>query len=131
MLRQLLVLIAAALTLVSSAAADEWTFVWVSSGKNTYRLTNGKAEVSIANGTLEAQTIDEEGVKYALRGTIKKGKVTALFTILESDYFNNSPFSGTYVRKQWSGFADSKGRESISLSNGWNFIGLVREIRQP
>jgi len=83
--RRLLVLIAAALALVNSAAADEWAFVWVSSGKNTYRLTNGKAEVSIANGTLEAQMIDEEGVKYALRSTIKKGEVTALFTILESD----------------------------------------------
>ena len=86
--------------------------------------------MSLVNGKLEAQMTDEEGVKYTLRGAIKKGKVTAAFTILESDHFNNSPFSGTYVRKRWSGFGDSKGRESISLSDGWNFIGLVRENRQ-
>ena len=130
-MRRLVLLIAATLALVNSAAADEWTFVWVSSGINEYSVANGKAKVSRANGMLEAQMIDEEGVKYTLRGTIRKGKVTAAFTILESDYFSNSPFSGTYVRKQWFGFADSKGRESISLSDGWNFIGLVREIRQP
>ena len=25
--------------------------------------------------------------------------------------------------------ADTKGRESISLTDGWNFIGLKREIK--
>ena len=133
MIRGLLLLIVAGVAFVAagSAVAEEWTFVWVTSGTNGYSIAKGKAQVSLAGGKLDAQMIDDEGVEYTIRGTITKSKVRASFTVVDSDYFKSAPFSGTYLRKQWSGFAESQGRESISLSDGWNFLGLVREIRKP
>ena len=127
--RALLLTLILLLAGIHSAHADEWVFVWIASGANDYTVSKGKAQVTLAGGKLEVRAVDREGIEYTLRGAIKKNAVTARFTVLESDYFKDSPFSGTYVRKLWSGFADSKGRESISLSDGWNFIGLVREIR--
>ena len=114
---------------IHRAYADDWAFVWVSSGPKNYAVSKGKAQVILTGTKLEVHAVDEEGIEYTLRGTVKKNAVIATFTILESDYFKNSPFSGTYVRKLWSGIADSKGRESISLSDGWNFVGFTHEIR--
>ena len=114
---------------IHQAQADEWVFVWIASGVNDYTVSKGKAQVTLAAGKLEVHAVDKEGIEYTLRGVVKKNTVNARLTVLESDQFKDSPFSGTYIRKLWSGFADSKGRESISLSDGWNFIGLAREIR--
>jgi len=53
-------------------------------------VAKGKAQVSTADGKLEAQMTDEQGTEYRIRGAIKRSKVTASFTVLESDYFKNS-----------------------------------------
>jgi len=114
---------------VAFAEQQEWAFVWVSSGPGTYYVEKGAAKVTIENGQIKAAMTSTEGVDYKIVGSIVGQRVNVKFTILNSDYFNNSPFSGSYTKKLWSGFADSKGREAISLTDGWNFIGLTRDIK--
>lgn len=111
------------------AASSDWVFVWVSSGSGKYHTSQGKALVRILSGKLTAEMIDESGIHYKLTGYIVKNTVTAKFTVVGSDYFIDSPFSGSYRTKRWSGFVDSKGRESMVLTDGWNFIGISREVR--
>ena len=111
------------------AEQQDWLFVWVSSGPSTYYVKQGTAKVIIENGQLKAQMTSTDGVEYKIVGSIAGQRVNAKFTVLDSDYFISSPFSGSYKKQLWSGFADTKGRESISLTDGWNFIGLKREIK--
>jgi len=111
------------------AEQQDWAFVWVTSGSGAYDVQQGTAKVTIENGQINAAMASTDGVEYKIVGSIKGQSVKVKFTVLNSDYFNNSPFSGSYIKKLWSGFADSKGRESISLTDGWNFIGLTREIK--
>jgi len=110
-------------------ASSDWVFVWVSSGSGEYHTSQGRALVTIQSGKLTAEMVDKSGIHYKLSGYVVKNKVTAKFTVVGSDYFVDSPFSGSYETKRWSGFADSKGRESIALTDGWNFIGMSREVR--
>ena len=125
--------LSAYILLVSSTVAfaeqQEWAFVWVSSGPGTYNVQKGTAKVTIDNGQIKAAMTSTDGVEYKIVGSIVGQSVKVKFTVLNSDYFNNSPFSGSYTKKLWSGFADSKGREAVSLTDGWNFIGLNRDIK--
>jgi len=113
------------------AKEKEWTFVWVASGGTKYRVSQGDATVSIIDNNLSVDMLDENGVKYKIKGTISSNKVNAKFSVIGSGYFIDSPFQGTYKIKHFEGFADLKGRESITLTDGWNFIGLSREIKKP
>ncbi|NWJ40618.1 MAG: hypothetical protein HXX12_06565 [Geothrix sp.] len=117
-----------ALCTLGFAGEKDWAFVWVSSNANTYNIKQGKAKVTIKNGRLSTTMISSDGVEYKVVGTISGKHVDAKFSIIDSDYFVNAPFSGSYEKKLWSGVADSKGRESITLSDGWNFIGLTHDI---
>lgn len=117
------------LALPVHADQTEWSFIWVASEGNKYSISEGKAKVVIKDGKLEAAMESTEGVEYKLSGVVAKSKINAKFTVVGSGYFIDSLFSGSYTIKRWSGFADSKGRESITLTDGWNFIGLSREIR--
>jgi len=112
-----------------AATDDGWSFVWVSSGIGGYDVVSGRGKVTMENGSLTAELQDERMVGYTLSGNISGHRVRAKFSVIGSGYFINSPFSGSYLKKRWSGMADSAGRESITLTDGWNFIGLSREIR--
>ena len=96
---------------------------------DTYYVKQGTAKVTIKKGRLEAQMTSADGVEYKIVGSISGQSVKAKFTILDTDYLNNSSFSGSYVKKLWPGFGNSRGRESITLTDGWNFIGLNRDIK--
>ena len=89
---------------------------------------NGKAKLTIVGGSLKAELKGEDGNEFKVIGLVAKNKVKAKFTIVGSDYFVDSPFSGTYTSKHWSGVQGSSGRESISLTDGWNFLGFSREL---
>jgi hypothetical protein len=116
------------LSTIGFAGEKEWAFVWVSSNANAYNIQQGKAKVTIKNGRLSAQLTSTDKVEFKVVGSISGNHVDAKFSIVGSDYFLNSPFTGLYAKKLWSGMTDSKGRESITLTDGWNFIGLTRDI---
>jgi len=103
--------------------------VWVSSGAGRYHTSQGKASVVIQDGKLTAEMTDDSGVQYHLTGYVSKNRVGAKSTAVGSDYFVNSPFSGSLETKRWTRIGDSKGRDSIALTDGWNFVGLSREIQ--
>jgi hypothetical protein len=111
------------------AAEQEWSFVRVSSSIDKYNVVQGTAKVTVYKGRFSALLTDTSGGEYRLAGTISKGKVVAKFTVVDSDYFIDSPMMGSLTRKHWSKPASSG--ESITLTDGWNFVGLTREIRNP
>lgn len=114
---------------ISCAASSDWVFVWVSSGSGGYYTSRGKASVGIQRGKLSAEMADESGVHYKLTGYVVKNRVSAKFTVVGSDYFIDSMFSGSFqTKKRWSKLVKLRGRESIALTDGWNFIGISREI---
>lgn len=116
-------------TCIQAQPANEgWSFVWLSSGPNQFEISKGSAIVNIKNGKIEATMVDSSKVEYRLTGSIKSHSIKAKLTILESDYFIGSPFSGTYSVKRWDGDPQSLGRESIILTDGWNVVAFTREI---
>jgi hypothetical protein len=112
----------------SSYAAEEWNFVWVTSSPTGFQTQSGKAVVSLNPPKISAELTNSIGLKYSLSGTVKGESFTGKFTVLNSDYFQNSPLAGTFVTKHWAGVAGSSGREVISASDGFNFLGLTREL---
>jgi hypothetical protein len=130
-IRQIALILLLLLSQATQVFAEEkqWSFIFVASGIDKYRVSEGKASVSIKNKKIEADLTDEKGVQYKIKGTIIDHKITAKFSVMGSDYFVDSPISGTFITKKWTEkLGDSVGRESISLNDGWNFIGLTREI---
>jgi hypothetical protein len=115
-------------TSIAQAGETGWTFIWVSSGSKGYQVVQGKAEVFVHKGKLKAKLVSEDGNEYKVIGLVNKKKVAAKFTVMGSDYFINSPFTGTYTSRRWARSEGSSGRESVSLSDGWNFIGLSHEL---
>jgi len=128
MVRTLKCLFVALIASVVWAGDQDWNFVWVSSGQNRYEVVRGKAKVTITGGKLNAELKGEDGNEFKVVGQVAKHKVNAKFTVVGSDYFVDSPFSGTFTSKHWSGIQGSSGRESISLNDGWNFLGFSREL---
>jgi len=124
----LLFLVLISSTLAQAGSAD-WAFVWVNSAQNKFYVVEGTAKISIANGHLSAELTDKEGVRhYRVVGTFSGKNLKATFTNLSSDFFENSPLVGTLEKAKSSGDPGSKGREMISLSDGWNFLGLTHEL---
>ena len=110
-------------------AGDQgWTFILVTSGPGRYNVVQGKATVTIKGGKLHAALKGEDDNEFEVVGQILKNKVKAKFTQDGSDYFIGSPFSGAHTATRWCGTKGSSGRESISLSDGWNYIGLSHEF---
>ena len=128
MVRILKCLLVALAASVAWAGDQDWNFVWVSSSQGQYEVVRGKAKVTMTGGKFHAELKGEDGNEFKVAGQVAKHKVNAKFTIVGSDYFVDSPFSGTYTSKRWGGIQGSSGRESISLTDGWNFLGFSREL---
>lgn len=116
-----------------SSAEDKtvWTWVLVSSLPNDWVTLKGSAHVLIDNGKITAELFDAEKtefLRYTLKGTINDEKVVIKIANKNSDYSLLSPYTGKYSKKTWDRFADSSGRETISATDGWNYLGLTREI---
>jgi hypothetical protein len=112
-----------------SAFAEDvsWNFIWVSAGSDGWKAQKGIAQV-IRNGKkFEAKIQREDSVDLILKGTITKDRVSATYTVLESDFFVDAPFSGTYHLNRYKD-VEPCGSEVISLSDGYNFIGLRRSF---
>ena len=113
------------------AEQADWSFIWVASGADRYSIDQGRAVVTFEGSTFRARLRGADGVEYTLAGTIDKEKVKATFSVIGSDYFMDSPFTGEFQSKRWTDFANSQGRDSFALIDGWNLIGMSREIREP
>ena len=113
-----------------SAPIAGWTFVWVTAGES-WNVVEGSAKVTHSRGKLLVQMTGTNTVQYTLRGTVgKDGVVRAKFTNLESDNFVDSPMSGRY-RKQFYRDVDPCGMELFHIHDGYNFLGIKRDIRPP
>ncbi len=63
-----------------------------------------------------------------MKGTIEGDKVNAKVTSQNSDYGMGATYTGYLRKSEEKGFADYMGRETITLTDGWNFLGLTKEI---
>ena len=115
------------------AAADEWQ--WVKVTNNASR--GWDPEMGFADVTIEGQSFEATmfwgpakttDVRITLKGTISKGAITATETVLDTD-LEPSKYSGRYERQIWKArFEGAVGTEAITLSDGYNMIGLRRNI---
>ncbi len=130
-MRPCMVLFFALLSCTSFAADGEWRWVRTSNiVAKGWDISEGTAQVSIDGTKFSARLFWKDSgnkLQLALDGTIKNGRITATETIQESDY-TGSVFRGTFARKHWT-FSGTTGAESITLSDGWNMIGISRDLR--
>jgi hypothetical protein len=106
----------------------KWNFVWVASGMGQFEVSRGTATVTLKGRSISIEMNDEKNVVYHVTGSLRGSLLTATLSIPDSDYFTHSKFEGTYMKKRWSGMAESSGRDSIILTDGWNVIALTKEI---
>ena len=93
--------------------------------------SEGSAKVTHSRGKLLVQMPEPTQCSTHCRGTVgKDGVVRAKFTNLESDNFVDSPTSGRY-RKQFYRDVDPCGMELCHIDDGYNFLGIKRDIRPP
>ena len=114
----------------SFAADGQWH--WVKANNivaKGWDVSEGTAQVSIDGAKFSAKLFwkdSSDKVQIVLDGTIKNGRITATETIQESDY-TGSVIHGTFTRRHWT-FSGTTGAESITLSDGWNMIGITRDL---
>jgi len=114
-------------------AHEEWQWVKVINNAATgWQSETGSAQVLIKGKSFDvklfwgpAKTAD---VRITLKGTITKSRITARETILETD-IEPSKYTGKYEKQMWNEpFQGAVGTEAITLSDGYNMIGLRRNI---
>jgi len=116
----------------TSFATDQAGWRWVRvesiSGKG-WDVSQGPADVSIHGSEFTAKLFWQDSgdkVRIILAGTIKDGCIRATENIQECDY-TGSTYQGRFERKKWD-FDGTTGAESITLSDGWNMIGINRDL---
>ena|SRR6266446_29005 len=128
-------LIAASLLLFSpglAAAPWEWVKV-ISMGGKGLKTEQGPAAVTIKGRSFEAQLFwgdSPKAVRIELSGTIEKGQVKAIETVRDTD-MGPSTYTGIYIYKKLNIKTSAGtiiGREAITLSDGYNIIGIRRHI---
>ncbi len=118
---------------VPVAAADEWQ--WVKVTNNASR--GWQPEMGVANVTIKGQSFEATlfwgpakttDVRITLKGTISKEAITATETVLDTD-LEPSKYHGRYNKQTWKQrFEGAIGTEAITLSDGYNLIGLRRNF---
>jgi hypothetical protein len=111
--------------------ADDWQWIKAANTIKGWTVSQGHAEVVISGDHFEARLLSESGKELvsSLRGTIRRGTITAKEQIPASD-FSGSMYRGTLAKKAWPDFAGTSGAESITLSDGWGMIGLCRNVKK-
>src|SRR5258705_9060239 len=131
--RVLFCLIVVASLYVSPALADEkWQWIKVTNNAAYgWQSEMGTAAVTIKGQTFEASLFwrdKPDDVLIRLLGTIKKGQIKVTETLLATD-LAPAEYTGKYEKMIWSDpFQQAKGTETITLSDGYNMIGLRRNI---
>lgn len=117
----------------TSFASDEGGWRWVKAGSvvtKGWNVSEGTAQIVITGKKFSAKLFGQSSseVQIVLEGTIENGRITAKEEIQGSDY-TGSVYHGTLVKKSWQeSFAGTSGGESITLSDGWNMIGINRDL---
>src|SRR5579871_423703 len=87
----------------SLAADSQWHWIKAGNTSEQWVVSEGMAEVSMANGRFSARLFRKDSnkdVQIILEGTIRNGRITAKETIQGSD-FTGSAYSGTLREKKW------------------------------
>lgn len=117
----------------SSFASDDSGWKWVKAGSvvgKGWDISEGTAQIMTKGTKFTARFFGQTSseIQIVLDGTIENGRITAKEEIQGSDY-TGSVYHGTLVKKNWQeSFAGTSGGESITLSDGWNMIGINRDL---
>ena len=76
-----------------------------------------------------AQLFSDHQLLFSLKGVIHGGSVAAKEVVSASD-FTGSTYHGKLATKHWDEFSGTVGAESITLTDGWNMIGLMKTIKK-
>jgi hypothetical protein len=115
-------------------AATPWEWVKVNNNVSSgWHTEKGAATVNIKDDHFEAVLFEggnPNTVQIKLTGMISKGKINATETILDTD-ISPAQFTGTYKKLKWrEKFEGASGTEAITLSDGFNLIGIRRNIAE-
>ena len=116
-----------------AAAVEEWQWVKAINNVSTgWGTETGMANVHIKGASFEAELFwgpaKTDGVRITLKGTIAKNKVTAIEAVLDTD-MEPTKYTGKYAKHIWKKpFEGTVGTEAITLSDGYNMIGLRRNM---
>jgi len=114
---------------VLAHAEDTWAWIQSSSIPDGWDLRKGKATVHIEGKSFTAELFDEaDALLIKMNGTIQGNRLKVRTVTQNADY-GSSEMSGELKSRKWKGFADTIGRQTITLSDGWNLIGLTRELK--
>lgn len=119
---------------VTFASDNQWH--WIKVGNNVahaWDVSSGDAEVAIKDGQLSAKLFahgSTKDIQISLKGSIANGTIRVKETVHESDY-GGSTYTGRLTNQKWKEIFDgSTGVETITLSDGFDMIGLTRTIKQ-
>jgi hypothetical protein len=120
-------------TLTARAAEPEWSWLWTEPTPSEWWLRSGRADVTSAGKGFTAVLYDgaDPSVKrLSIKGEIRGTAVTAVVTIHAADTAPVS-FTGHYRAIDTPRSADHERLETISLFDGFGFIGLARTTTKP
>lgn len=116
-----------------SFASDDGGWRWVKAGSivaKGWDISEGTAQIVISGRKFSAKLFGQSSpeVQIVIEGTIENGRIEAKEEIQGSDY-TGSVYHGTFGQKKWpEEFAGTTGAQSITLSDGWNMIGINRDL---
>jgi hypothetical protein len=109
------------------AADKDWAWFIASSMINEWNLEKGTAKVRLSQDGFSADLYSGKDLVHRVVGTRKGSQVNARVTTANSGLVD-MPVVGEYNKRTYKGFADTRGRETITLSRPGFVVGFTREI---
>ena len=107
--------------------SDAWAWFRTVSTGTEWWTEQGNGEVNFSGSLFRATLRDGDDPQFtrlSLQGSVSGGLVKARVTVLESDAGPVLEVSGRLKRFCWNG----GGRETLILTNGYEVVGLVRDL---
>ena len=110
--------------------AETWAWSSASAGFDTWTVENGTGDVVVKAGKIDGTLYDRAGNKrFTISGKISNSRVT-LRVIIDASDSGPLELVGTYRKIRTDEFADSVGRDFMTLTDGFNFLGLTRNLKR-
>ena len=109
------------------AAGETWNFVYVARSTD-WQVRTGFGELTRKGARFEGLLKDTHGVEYRIAGSLTPKRASARFAAVASDD-TGSDLTGTF--NQWSPAEANFCWETVQLYDGWNYVGLSRNLDQP